>query len=358
MTRIRLQYVNSFRDRHGQLRHYFRRPGCKSVALPGLPGSAEFMESYQAALAGDTAPRAEIGASRTRPGTIAALTVQYFNSISFQNLAAETKRTRRNILERFRADHGDKRVALLQRAHIEKMVLAKVATPASARNFLNTIRAMLQFAVDTGIRADNPTIGVKRVKIKTDGYRTWTEDDIAAFEARHPVGTRARLAFGLLLYTAQRRSDVVQMGRQHVRDRVLYLRQQQKTGTPLAIPLHPELQAVLDATPSNHLTFLTTASGKPFTAAGFTNWFRDCCNVAGLPKGTSAHGLRKAACRRLAESGCSENEIAAISGHKDWKEVKRYTSAANQLQMARQGMDAVRAAFPATAKRTSVHKPE
>src|ERR1700687_3360860 len=108
------------------------------------------------------------------------------------------------VLERFRAEHGDKRVALLQRVHIEKMVLAKVATPASARNFLNTIRAMLQFAVDMRIRPDNPTIGVKRVKIKTDGYRTWTEDDIATFEVRHSVGTRARLAFALLPHTATR----------------------------------------------------------------------------------------------------------------------------------------------------------
>jgi integrase len=358
MTRIRLQYVNSFRDRHGQLRHYFRRPGCKSVALPGLPGSAEFMESYQAALSGDTAPRVEIGASRTKPGTVAALTVQYFNSTAFQSLASETKRTRRNILERFRAEHGDKRVALLQRVHVEKMVLAKFATPFSARNFLNTIRAMLQFTVDIGIRPDNPAIGVKRVKIKADGYRTWTEHDIAVFEERHLVGTRARLAFALLLYTGQRRSDVVQMGRQHVRDRVLYLRQQQKTGTPLAIPVHPELQAVLDATPSDHLTFLTTLSGKPFAAAGFTNWFRECCNEAGLPKGTSAHGLRKAACRRLAEAGCSANVIAAISGHKSLKEVQRYTAAADQLRMARQGMSAVREAFPTTTKRTSTYKPE
>ncbi len=120
MTGLRLRYVNAFRDRHGRLRHYFRRPGCKSVALPGLPGSADFMEAYQAALAGETAPRIEIGARRTKPGTIAAVTVEYFNSLAFHNLAPETKRTRRNILERFRAEHGEKRVALLQRTHIDR----------------------------------------------------------------------------------------------------------------------------------------------------------------------------------------------------------------------------------------------
>ena len=357
MTRFKLRFVNVFRDRHGRLRHYFRRPGCKSVALPGLPGSAEFMETYQAALAGETSPRIEIGASRTKPGTIAALTVAYFNSLAFHSLAPQTKQTRRNILERFRNEHGDKRVTLLQRTHIEKMLIAKAATPAAARNFVSTIRSLLQFAMDSNIRPDNPAIGIKRLKIKTDGYRTWTEDDIAAFEAKHPVGTRARLALSLLLYTGQRRSDIVQMGRQHIRDGLLHLRQQ-KTGVALAVPVHPILQEVLDATPSDHLTFLTTRGGSPFTPAGFTNWFREVCNEADLPKRTSAHGLRKAACRRLAEAGCSANVIAAISGHKSLNEVQRYTAAADQLRMARTGMEAMREAFPVTTKRTSSYKPE
>lgn len=123
------------------------------------------------------------------------------------------------------------------------------------------------------------------------------------------------------------------LGRQHIRDGLLQLRQQ-KTGATLVIPVRPELVAVLEATPSNHLTFLTTATGNPFSAAGFTNWFREMCNEAGLPRGTSAHGLRKAACRRLAEAGCSANVIASISGHASLREVQRYTAAADQVRMA------------------------
>lgn len=356
MTRIRLKHVNAFRDRHGRLRHYFRKPGCKCVALPGLAGSAEFMDAYQAALSGETATRVEIGSRRTKPGTIAALTVAYFGSYSFQGGAPETRRTRRNILERFRVEHGHRQVATLQRSHVEKMVAAKAGTPSSARNFLNTLRAMMQFAVDIGMRSDNPAVGVKRVKIKTDGYRTWGEDDIAQFEAKHEVGSRARLALALLLYTGQRRSDVVKMGRQHIRNGVLQLKQQ-KTGTALTIPIHPALQAVIDATLSDHLTYLTTRSGSAFSAAGFTNWFRDMCNEAGLPKGTSAHGLRKATCRRLAEAGCSASVIAAISGHKSLNEVQRYTAAADQLRMAQSGMEAMENAFPETVNRTSIYKP-
>ncbi len=354
MTKIRLDYIHEFRDRHGKIRRYVRLPGGKRIPLRGAPGTDEFMEGYRAALAGE-AQRVEIGASRTKPGTVNAAVISYFNSASFQVQAPDTRRTRRNILERFRAEHGDKRIALLQPAHIGRMVAAKAGTPSAARNFLNTIRALMAHCIIEGIRADDPTQGVKRVPIKTTGYKTWTEGDIAAFEAKHPVGSRARLALALLLYTAQRRSDVIRLGRQHVRDAVLHLRQQ-KTGAELVIPVHPELAAVLEATPADNLTFLTTATGKPFSAAGFTNWFREMCNEAGLPKGTSAHGLRKAALRRLAEAGCSANVIAAISGHASLRKVQRYTAAADQARMARSAIETVVAAFPST--RTSIGKPQ
>jgi hypothetical protein len=88
------------------------------------------------------------------------------------------------------------------------------------------------------------------------------------------------------------------MGRQHIRSGAISVRQE-KTDAQLAIPVHGDLQKVLDATPGEHLTFLVTEFGKPFSSAGFGNWFREQCNAAGL-KQCSAHGLRKAACRRLA----------------------------------------------------------
>ena len=205
----------------------------------------------------------------------------------------------------------------------------------NSTNFLPHFQT--QFGVKIGMIKIDPTLGVKIGKARSDGFRTWNEDDIAAFEARHPIGTKERLALALMLYTVQRRGDVIRMGRQHVRDGMIAVRQN-KTGTTLSIPMHPALRAVLDATPSDHLTFLTTSFGKPFVAAGFTNWFREACNEAGLPRGTSAHGLRKAGCRRLAEAGCSANIIASISGHASLGEVTRYTKAADQVRMAKDGM--------------------
>ena len=189
--------------------------------------------------------------------------------------------------------------------------------------------------------ADDPSLAVEFIKRKKTGFHTWSEEEIALFEAAHPVGSKARLALALGLYTAQRRSDVVQMGHQHVHGGVVHVRQQ-KTGTMVPIPLHPDLAAILDATPTVGVkTFLVTQYGKPFTAAGFGGWFRERCDEAGLLPRCGFHGLRKAACRRLAEAGCSANVIASISGHKSLREVERYTKAADQERMARAGMAAM-----------------
>jgi integrase len=354
MTKIRLPYIHEFIDRHGKVRRYVRRPGRKRAPLPGAPGTAEFMRAYEDAFADKEFARPQIGAARTVPGTINAAVVNYFNSAAFQSLAPESRRTRRNILERFRTEHGDKRVALLRRTHIDRMIAAKASTPAAARNFLATLRILMVHCILEGWRADDPTQGIKLAPVKSEGYRTWSEEDIAKFEAAHPIGSRARLAIALLLFTAQRRADIVRLGRQHIRGGAIHL-QQQKTGAVLSIPLHPDLATVIEATKGEHLTFLTTRGGKPFSAGSFANWFREMCNEAGLSN-LSAHGLRKAACRRLAEAGCSANVIAAISGHASLREVQRYTAAADQARMAKAAIESMVTAFPST--RTSVGKPE
>ena len=231
--------------------------------------------------------------------------------------------------------------------------------PAAARNWVKTLRGLLAFAVAEGFRTDDPTQDIKLPAFHSGGIHAWTEDEIAQFEAHHPIGTRARLAFALLLDTAQRRGDVIRMGRQHVQNGEIHIRQN-KTGVTLAIPIYPSLQAVLDATRSDHLTFLVTDLGKPFTAAGFGNWFRDRCNEAGLPRRCSAHGLRKAAARRLAEEGATTHQIASITGHRSLSEVQRYTSAANQVKLAREAV-ALRpqraSKTPTTETRTSSGKP-
>ncbi|MCT8999112.1 tyrosine-type recombinase/integrase [Chelativorans intermedius] len=337
MNRRRLpKYVSEFSDRHGKMRVRFRRKGQADYYFKALPWTDEFMQEYRACLDGKAAPAVAPGAARTRPGTISALIVAYYGSPEFNGLADSTKATYRGILERFRAKHGDKRVAALERKHIKAIIGAMADRPAAANNLLDRLKALMALAVDIGMRKDDPTIRLRGYSTKGDGFHTWTEDEIAQFERRHPPGTKPRLALALMLYTGQRRSDVVVMGRQHLDGDTIKV-SQQKTRAKLRIPLHPQLREIIKATPVENMTFLTTAFGKPFTPAGFGNWFRDRCDEAGLPH-CSAHGLRKAAARRLAEAGCTNQQIKAITGHKTDKEVSRYTAAADQSRLATEAM--------------------
>ena len=333
MTRIKLKYVHAFRDRLGMARYYFRRAGFKTMPLPGLPGSDEFMGAYRSAL-GNTAA-VEVGSGRTLPGTVNVTIVGYYSSGQFRKLRPVTKEGYRRILENFRAQHGDKRVALMERKHVKMLLDEKADKPEAARNLLRTLRVLLQYAVETGMRIDNPALGIRLGRRKGDGYHTWTEQEIERFEACHSVGSKARLALALGIYSGQRRSDVVALGPRDIREGVLFVTQS-KTGVRLAIPVHPDLAAIIEATPipiTN--TFLMTSYGKPFTSHGFGAWFRARCNEAGLPPECSFHGLRKAACRRLAEAGASANVIAAISGHRSLSQVEHYTKQADQARLAR-----------------------
>lgn len=334
MTRKRLpKYVSEFRDRHGKWHVRFRKKGQASYYFKNQPWSDAFMQEYQACLSGKNAPKIQPGRARMVPGSISSLIVAYYCSPDFSNLSDTTKTTYRGIIERFREQHGDKLVRNLKRPHIQALVSAKAKTPAAANNLLRMLRTLMRYAVDIGWRQDDPALKVKGFKIKSRGFHTWTEEEISQFEAYFQVGSQERLALALLLYSAQRRSDVVRMGRQHIKSGSLHIRQQ-KTGMKLVIPVHEELRDILEASKTGDMTFLITKYGKPRTPAGFGNWFSESARKAGLPKGCSAHGLRKAACRRLAEAGCTPNQIMSISGHKTLKEVSRYTQAVNKTRLA------------------------
>jgi integrase len=141
----------------------------------------------------------------------------------------------------------------------------------------------------------------------------WTEEEIAAFETVHPIGSMERLAFSLALYTALRSSDLLSLGQRDVRNTAFHITLH-KTREKLVIPIHPALAQVIAATPNEHPTYLTTKSGQPFSPQYFSRWFAKACRTAGLLKGAFLQGLRRAAIRRLAQSGCSVAELAAITG--------------------------------------------
>lgn len=336
LGRLRLpRYVKPARNRHGTVYYYLRRPGFALVRLPGSPYSTEFMDAYDAAMTGQQ--REPIGAARTQAGSVSALVIAYYDSAEFKVLKPSTQATYRNIINRFREKNGANQVSALTKSSVQQMVDSKVATPAAANNLLRMLRTLVRFALDRQMLREDPTRGVKPIRRRTTGFRTWSEEDIQRFEAAHPIGSRARTAFALLLYTGQRRSDIVKLGPQNLRANAIHLRQQ-KTGTFLSIPLHSALKAALDAAPTQHLTYLVAQGMKSFTPPGFTNWFRDCCVAAGIEPGLSPHGLRKAMCRRLAEAGATTLQIMAITGHKNVDEIETYVRAVSQQGLGRDAM--------------------
>lgn len=335
MTSIRLAYVNRFRDRHGHIRHYFRR-GDQRATLPGAPGSAEFMAAYQAALADQP-----ICQSPASPGSMTALAASWRQSGDYRALSPATRAVYGRILDALTKDHGHRLARDLTPPIVRKLIEAKAGKPTAANRLRSILRLLMRHAIETGIRNDDPTRDVRKVRHRAQGFAAWGEEHIEAFRARWQLGTRARLAMELLLCTGQRRSDVIRMGRQHVHGDMIEVTQQ-KTGRRLVIPLLPDLRAATEAHESDHLTFLTTELGKPFASGNaFYNWFVGCCRSADLPAGLSPHGLRKASARRLAEAGCTPHQIAAITGHVTLSEVERYTRTADQERLARAAVERI-----------------
>ena len=340
------RYTQAFVDRHGTARFYFRKAASKRVPLPGLPWSPQFMAAYEKAMAIN--PMQDIGGDRVKPRSIRALAIAYYDSAAFKALKPITQGVYRNIIDRFCREtdptgqtYGDKSAVDMKSKHVEKLMEARAAKPDSANGLRKSLREMMKVAKKLGWRDDDPTQGVNKIKPKKrGGFHRWADAEVAQFEHRHAVGSRARLALALGLYTGQARQDIILMGEQHITDGELnWIRKktEDKTGLELVIPIHPELRRVIDATPSQHLTFLVTEFGAPFTAAGFGNWFRDRCNEAGL-KHCSFHGLRKAAATRLIDAGCDVVEAASITGHASLKELQRYIETRDRKRAARRAM--------------------
>ena len=145
------------------------------TSMPSL--SSSLAAAYSAALARMPSQDLEIGANRTLPGTINALVVAYYKSNEWHALAVDTQKTRRRIIERFRAQHGDKRVSLLHPEHIRKMQSA-IPNPSGKRHWLKAIRGLMSVAVPA-MRKDDPTAGIAGTKMpKSKGHHTWTDDEI------------------------------------------------------------------------------------------------------------------------------------------------------------------------------------
>ncbi len=330
--RNKYPFVESFRDRHGKLRLYFRRGKGARTPLPGPMGSPEFHDAYQRALAGDVVVQKARRVEHP-PGSLGALIVDFkTDNRGYKKVRASTRRQYDAVLEKLRIAHGHRPVAGMTPGRIEKAFLVPLADkPGAALAVLKILRLLVKHAILHDWLKHDPTTGLDRPDLQE--VRSWTDAEIEEFEARWPVGTKQRLAFALHLFLGQRRSDVCRMTEADIGAGTIRV-VQQKTGAKLEILLHPELQAILDATPREHMILLATEYGKPFSVGGYGAWLRKAITAAGLPMDCKPHGLRKAAGRLLAEAGCTTHQIMAVLGHISLSEAERYTREADQKRLA------------------------
>lgn len=350
-------------DRHGNIRIYFRlKKGQPKIRLQALPGTEEFDTEYRRALTAKLRPPAEAASAGdnaggpAKPGTLRWLCQQYLASPSFNGQSDATQRQRKATLEwACQQKFGKEDAAALPFARMEPKHVAalrdKKTGPGAANSVTRALRALFTWAVSSEYRhaTNNPAAQVSLLGSKNpNGFARWSEEDVALYEARHPLGTKARLALDLLLYTGVRRSDVVRLGPQmerwftetladgsEVQIRKLLFAEtkgHERIVKRHELPILPPLRRSIDATPIGHLVYLTSPSGQPYTVQAFANWFARQCRMAGLT-GRSAHGLRKLAAVRLAQAGATAHQLMAWFGWTTLKEPEIYTRAANRAKL-------------------------
>ncbi len=338
MASVRYRFTMSDIDRHGRKRWYVRLVvNGKNVKrrILATEGTERWVAEYRRHLEELQAPKGAKRSPRVKVHSLEWLINQYLASAEFQQAKPATQIQRRSILLRIAKDNGHRDCRTLPRETIEAGRDNRAKTPGAANNMIKVVKSLYVWGIDAGHVTHNPAEGVKRVRMGESTWKPWTEDQRKKFTDRHPFGTTARTAYHLAFDGGLRRSDVVRIGRQH-RDATHLRIDQKKTGKRVSILITPDLARALDTAPSpgNGLHYVQTAWGKPFSEKGFgaavSRWIKD----AGLPDSLSIHGLRKADGVRMAESGATENEIAAKLGHSDTRSASIYTKGANQQRLS------------------------
>ena len=320
-------FVTRERSRHGTLVFYFRKGKGPRTRLP-LFGSPEFDMEYQAALAGSPQPRKAVAGV----GSLKWLILRYKDGSAYRGLSDATKKQRDNIFKNIVDKAGDVPYKAITRKKIVDGREDRAGTPAQARNFLDAMRGLFRWALEAELVAADPTAGVKNPpRPKNEGFEAWTEDDVLAYEAKWPAGTKERVWLHVLLYTGLRRGDAVRLGKQHVRNSIASLRTE-KTGTEVHIRILPDLVQTLATGPTGDLAFIVGENGKPLTKESFGNMFRVACNAAGVKK--SAHGVRKIGATRAAEAGATMRELEALFGWTGGTMASLYTKTADRKRLA------------------------
>lgn len=219
MPRPRPPHLHRQTTRHGKPVWYVRKRKGPRIRIRSVFGTPEFDAEYQAAIAG--LPARHPSKDQTAAGSLAWLIERYRETTAWSDLSLATRRQRENILKHVLDFAGRQPFAKITTATIMAARDRRAATPAQARNFLDAMRGLFRWAVKARLVRVDPTVGVDNPpRPKTGGFTVWSDDDVAAYEKRWPIGTRQRVWLDVLIYTGLRRGDAARLGRQHVRNGV------------------------------------------------------------------------------------------------------------------------------------------
>ena len=327
MPPAQLPYLNHERTRHGRMIWVVRVGKGPRTRMRAPYGSPEFLAAYHAAISSPAAVKPR----KPDEGTFAWLWNLYRASPAWAELSPATKKQRENLIRVALERAGDQPLEVWNRKFIVASRDARAATPAQAANFLKTLRGLFRWALDVEHVEADPTVNVRALKQRTEGHHTWTADEMAAFEARWPTGTRERLAYDVLVWTGLRRGDASRLGPRHVRDGEITIATE-KTGRVVTLPVLKPLADSIAASPTGAETFIACLDGSPMVKEGFGNWFAEICAAAGVPG--RAHGLRKALSVKVAEHGATDAELDALLGWSGGGMASLYTRKASRQKLA------------------------
>ena len=340
MPRPRPPHLHRERKR-GRNVWYVRRGHGPRHRLLAEYGSDAFKTEYEDALAGRKPERGQAVA-----GTLQWLWDAYRKTDAWKALAPATRRQRENIMLHVIKGAGTEPFSAIKQSHIVAGLDRRVDTPSAARNFLDTMRGLYQWAKARGHVRNDPTADVKPPKRRRgSGFAPWTRDDVIKYQARWPMGTPQRVWLDVLLYTGLRRGDAARIGPGHVKDGALTIATE-KSGEMIVVtlPILDVLQATLDAGPTGPETWIIGPRGARFVKEAFGNTFSEAARSAGIEK--SAHGVRKIAATIAAENGATESELDAIFGWTGGRMAALYTKAANRARLGAQAAEKLKSIPP------------
>jgi integrase len=313
-------------------RYYFRRKIAGKDTYVRLPAFTDpsFAEEYQRIAKPDNGPRV------TRRGSIAALVATYRDSSDYRSIPSDnTRRNYARYLDMIEEEHGHRTITGVTRHHIYQIRDKMQETPGKANNWLNVFKQLMEFAAKNGMRADNPAIGLKSLKL---GERQpWPSEILEQALSEATPMTRLAIVSGLC--SGARISDVIRMQHGWIDGSLMTLLTQKKQ-KEVAIPMHPFWIEELAKLERKSVTLLYDRAGKPFSSTkALQERIRSLMKKIGAPEYTF-HGLRKNAACYLVELNLSDQEVGAILAMTP-DTVRHYSKKARVLKLAKGAADRV-----------------